>query len=95
MIHPDAAGSIVFWPVDASTTGKRLAASGLVPSGFVRFVVAKRDPGTGLELGVFQVAYMRRADAIREWPNYPPSLTISSGDDTDLPRLLLHEPVDQ
>ena len=35
MIHPDAAGPIVFWPVDASTTGKRLAESGLVPSGFV------------------------------------------------------------
>jgi hypothetical protein len=27
-----------------------------VPSDFVRFVVAERDPGTGLELGVFQVA---------------------------------------
>jgi hypothetical protein len=32
------AGPIVFWPVDASTTGKRLAVSGLVPSGFVRWL---------------------------------------------------------
>jgi hypothetical protein len=68
VIHTDAAGPIVFWPVDASTTGKRLAASGLVLSGFVRFVVAERDPGTGLELGVFQVAYR-----LRDRPDLPES----------------------
>ena len=28
-----------------------------MPRGFVRFVVAERHPRTGLELGVFQVAY--------------------------------------
>ena len=28
-----------------------------MPKGFVRFVVAERHPRTGLELGVFQVAY--------------------------------------
>jgi len=31
-----------------------------VPPGFVRFVVAERDPATGLELGIFQVAYRLR-----------------------------------
>jgi hypothetical protein len=31
-----------------------------VPSGFVRFVVAERDPVNGVELGVFQVAYRLR-----------------------------------
>lgn len=34
--------------------------------GFVRFIVAERDPGTGLELGVFQVAY-----ALRDRPDIP------------------------
>jgi hypothetical protein len=66
VIHPVAAGPIVFWPVDASTTGKRLAALGLVLSGFVRFVVAERDPGTGLELGIFQAAYR-----LRDRPDVP------------------------
>ena len=66
VIHPDAGRPTAFWPVDASTTGKPLAASGLVPNGFVRFVVAKRDPGTGLELGVFQAAY-----GLRDRPDVP------------------------
>ena len=34
--------------------------------GFVRFVVAERDSGTGLELGVFQVAY-----GLRDRPDIP------------------------
>lgn len=37
-----------------------------MPRGFVRFVVAERDPGTGLELGVFQVAY-----GLRDRPEIP------------------------
>lgn len=60
MIHPVAAGPIDFSPFDVTFTGKRLAASARVPSGFVRFVVAERNPGSSLELGVFQVAYRLR-----------------------------------
>jgi hypothetical protein len=48
------------------TTGKRLAGSGVVPAGYIRFVVAERDRGTGLDLGVFQVAYR-----LRDRPDVP------------------------
>jgi hypothetical protein len=37
-----------------------------VPRSFIRFVVAERHPRTGLELGVFQVAYV-----LRDRPDIP------------------------
>jgi hypothetical protein len=55
-----------FSGLDVTFTGKRLAASVLVASGFVRFVVAERDPSTGLESGIFQVA-----DRLSDKPDIP------------------------
>jgi hypothetical protein len=57
VIHSVAAGPIGFSPLGVRCIGKPLAGSTSVSEAFVRFVVAERDPSTGMELGIFQVAH--------------------------------------
>jgi len=52
VIHPVAAGPLDSSPLDVRFTGKRLATSGLVPVGFVRFVVAALTHGLNEVIGV-------------------------------------------
>jgi hypothetical protein len=66
-MHSVAYESLDFRPVDARITGKRLAAPNIRASGLCSIVLAERDPNSGLELDVFQVAHaLRDRSDIRE-----------------------------